>query len=86
MWPLYAAGFTTAFGGRCIPEKRTSQTTGAAEVDSELVGAGGPLLVVGVAIIASLTYGYSTLTAVGVALAFVRRATTQAGTRATGSG
>ncbi|MEV4431065.1 hypothetical protein AB0K23_38195 [Streptomyces sp. NPDC049602] len=82
MWPLYAAGFTTAFGARCIPEKRTSQTTGAAELDSELVGAGGPLLVAGVAI----TYGYAARTAVGVALAFVRRATTQAGTRATGSG
>lgn len=61
------------------------QTMGAAELGSELGGAGGPLLVAGVATIASLTYGYAALTALGTALGFVRRATTRAGRRAIGS-
>ncbi|GAA1574965.1 MFS transporter [Kribbella sancticallisti] len=48
------------------PQARLGQTMGAAEVGRELGDAGGPLLVAGVATLASLGYGY---VALGVVLA-----------------
>ncbi|MFI7106818.1 MFS transporter [Nonomuraea sp. NPDC050227] len=60
------------------PAERMGQTMGAAELGRELGDAGGPLLVAGVATLASLTYGYAALAlllAAGplVALALRRR-------------
>ncbi|MFF4197193.1 MFS transporter [Nonomuraea sp. NPDC001831] len=43
------------------PAERMGQTMGAAELGRELGDAGGPLLVAGVATLASLTYGYAAL-------------------------
>lgn len=43
------------------PRERLGQTMGAAELGRELGDAGGPLLVAGVAAVATLTYGYGTL-------------------------
>ncbi|YCK38431.1 MFS transporter [Actinomadura sp. ATCC 39365] len=43
------------------PAERMGQTMGAAELGRELGDAGGPLLVAGVATVASLTYGYAAL-------------------------
>jgi MFS family permease len=56
------------------PTERLGQTMGAAEVGRELGDAGGPLLVAGIATIATLTYGFGALAALiaaGAALAFV---------------
>ncbi|MFI6922271.1 MFS transporter [Nonomuraea spiralis] len=60
------------------PAERMGQTMGAAELGRELGDAGGPLLVAGVATLASLAYGYAVLAAllaVGplIALALRRR-------------
>ena len=58
------------------PEERMGQTMGSAELGRELGDAGGPLLVAGVATVASLTYGYaalSVLLAAGALLALPRR-------------
>lgn len=46
------------------PQARLGQTMGAAEVGRELGDAGGPLLVAGVATVATLSYGYATLAVV----------------------
>ncbi|GHI02917.1 hypothetical protein Scel_12380 [Streptomyces cellostaticus] len=43
------------------PPERLGQTMGAAELGRELGDAGGPLLVAGVATLATLTYGYAAL-------------------------
>ncbi|MFE9763788.1 MFS transporter [Streptomyces sp. NPDC005808] len=43
------------------PQERLGQTMGAAELGRELGDAGGPLLVAGVATVATLTYGYGAL-------------------------
>lgn len=43
------------------PRERLGQTMGAAELGRELGDAGGPLLVAGVAVMATLTYGYGAL-------------------------
>ncbi|MFF8971181.1 MFS transporter [Streptomyces sp. NPDC014995] len=43
------------------PRERLGQTMGAAELGRELGDAGGPLIVAGVAVAASLTYGYGVL-------------------------
>ncbi|MFF4269421.1 MFS transporter [Streptomyces sp. NPDC001536] len=43
------------------PQERLGQTMGAAELGRELGDAGGPLLVAGVAVAATLTYGYGAL-------------------------
>ncbi|MFJ2830734.1 MFS transporter [Streptomyces sp. NPDC087263] len=43
------------------PQERLGQTMGAAELGRELGDAGGPLLVAGVATVATLTYGYGVL-------------------------
>jgi MFS family permease len=45
------------------PEERMGQTMGAAELGRELGDAGGPLLVGGVAVLATLTTGYAVLAA-----------------------
>ncbi|MFI9596034.1 MFS transporter [Nonomuraea sp. NPDC052265] len=63
------------------PAERMGQTMGAAELGRELGDAGGPLLVAGVATLASLTYGYAALAillAIGplIALALRRSPTT----------
>ncbi|NUR40006.1 MAG: MFS transporter [Streptomyces sp.] len=61
--------------------ERLGQTMGAAELGRELGDAGGPLLVAGVAVVATLTYGYAVLAmllaALGLALGVRRRAATQ---------
>jgi MFS family permease len=68
------------------PQERLGQTMGAAELGRELGDAGGPLLVAGVAVVATLTYGYGALAlllACGPAVAVVvgarRRRTAGAG-------
>ncbi|MFF0291236.1 MFS transporter [Streptomyces sp. NPDC005262] len=43
------------------PQERLGQTMGSAELGRELGDAGGPLLVAGVATVATLTYGYAAL-------------------------
>ncbi|MGW2156787.1 MFS transporter [Nonomuraea sp. NPDC001699] len=58
------------------PAERMGQTMGAAELGRELGDAGGPLLVAGVATLASLTYGYAALAillAVGPLIALTLR-------------
>ncbi|NUS22996.1 MAG: MFS transporter, partial [Streptomyces sp.] len=61
--------------------ERLGQTMGAAELGRELGDVGGPLLVAGVAVVATLTYGYAVLAmllaALGLALGVRRRAATQ---------
>ncbi|MFD4530407.1 MFS transporter [Streptomyces sp. NPDC058470] len=52
-------GFATLAAG--TPQERLGQTMGAAELGRELGDAGGPLLVAGVATVATLTYGYGVL-------------------------
>ncbi|MFI9827677.1 MFS transporter [Streptomyces sp. NPDC051913] len=63
------------------PPERLGQTMGAAELGRELGDAGGPLLVAGVAVAATLTYGYAVLAvllaALGLALGVRRRAAPQ---------
>ncbi|WP_405742657.1 MFS transporter [Streptomyces sp. NBC_00028] len=63
------------------PPERLGQTMGAAELGRELGDAGGPLLVAGVAVAATLTYGYAVLAvllaALGLALGVRRRAAAQ---------
>lgn len=46
------------------PEERIGQTMGAAELGRELGDAGGPLIVAGVAALATLTAGFGVLAAV----------------------
>ena len=68
-------GFAALAAG--TPAERLGQTMGAAELGRELGDAGGPLLVAGVATVASLAYGFAALAvllAVGAAVAFTRRA------------
>jgi len=68
-------GFAALVAG--TPAERLGQTMGAAELGRELGDAGGPLLVAGVATVASLAYGFAALAvllAVGAAVAFTRRA------------
>ncbi|MER5915983.1 MFS transporter [Streptomyces sp. NPDC001982] len=58
------------------PQERLGQTMGAAELGRELGDAGGPLLVAGVATLATLTYGFGVLAvllAVGPVVGLVRR-------------
>ncbi|MFF3460854.1 MFS transporter [Streptomyces sp. NPDC001984] len=58
------------------PQERLGQTMGAAELGRELGDAGGPLLVAGVATLATLTYGFAVLAvllAVGPVVGLVRR-------------
>ncbi|MEU3985839.1 MFS transporter [Streptomyces sp. NPDC026672] len=58
------------------PAERLGRTMGSAELGRELGDAGGPLLVAGVATLASLPYGYTTLAvllAVGPLAGLVRR-------------
>ncbi|WP_329332942.1 MFS transporter [Streptomyces sp. NBC_00663] len=50
------------------PRERLGQTMGAAELGRELGDAGGPLLVAGVAVAATLTYGYAVLAVLLAAL------------------
>ncbi|MEU9125293.1 MFS transporter [Streptomyces sp. NPDC048506] len=59
------------------PPERLGQTMGAAELGRELGDAGGPLLVGGVAVAASLTSGYAALAAIlaSAPLALTRRGT-----------
>lgn len=52
-------GFAALAAG--TPQERLGQTMGAAELGRELGDAGGPLLVAGVATVATLTYGYGVL-------------------------
>ncbi|WP_406359067.1 MFS transporter [Streptomyces sp. NBC_00658] len=52
-------GFAALAAG--APQERLGQTMGAAELGRELGDAGGPLLVAGVATVATLTYGYGVL-------------------------
>ncbi|MFG2006490.1 MFS transporter [Spirillospora sp. NPDC048911] len=52
-------GFATL--AAATPASRLGQTMGAAELGRELGDAGGPLLVAGVATVATLTYGYAAL-------------------------
>ncbi|NUS17491.1 MAG: MFS transporter [Streptomyces sp.] len=63
------------------PPERLGQTMGAAELGRELGDAGGPLLVAGVAVAATLTYGYAVLAALlavlGLALGLRRRPAAQ---------
>ncbi|MBW8795108.1 MAG: MFS transporter [Streptomyces sp.] len=69
--PLGFAALATS-----TPAERLGQTMGAAELGRELGDAGGPLLVAGVATLASLTYGYgalAVLTGLGAVVALVRR-------------
>ncbi|MEV0642021.1 MFS transporter [Streptomyces sp. NPDC050619] len=54
-------GFAALAAG--TPPERLGQTMGAAELGRELGDAGGPLLVAGVAALATLTYGYAALAA-----------------------
>ncbi|GAB2857200.1 hypothetical protein GCM10022221_65990 [Actinocorallia aurea] len=73
--PLGFAALATS-----TPEERMGQTMGAAELGRELGDAGGPLLVAGVATVATLTYGYAALAllvAAGAALAFALRTATE---------
>ncbi|MFJ8601668.1 MFS transporter [Streptomyces shenzhenensis] len=73
-------GFAALAAG--TPPERLGQTMGAAELGRELGDAGGPLLVAGIATLATLTYGYATLSAllaVGPVIALLRR-----GARTTG--
>ncbi|MFD3930847.1 MFS transporter [Streptomyces sp. NPDC058614] len=55
-------GFAALAAG--APRERLGQTMGAAELGRELGDAGGPLLVAGVATVATLTYGYGVLAVV----------------------
>lgn len=58
------------------PHERMGQTMGAAELGRELGDAGGPLLVAGIAALATLTYGYAALAfllALGPLIALVLR-------------
>ncbi|MEU6611141.1 MFS transporter [Streptomyces shenzhenensis] len=67
-------GFAALAAG--TPPERLGQTMGAAELGRELGDAGGPLLVAGIATLATLTYGYATLAAllaVGPVIALLRR-------------
>ncbi|MFE5881564.1 MFS transporter [Streptomyces hydrogenans] len=78
-------GFAALAAG--TPEERMGQTMGAAELGRELGDAGGPLLVAAVATVATLTYGYAALallTALGAALALLRRTSPAAGRGAEG--
>ncbi|MFE7975834.1 MFS transporter [Streptomyces shenzhenensis] len=73
-------GFAALAAG--TPPERLGQTMGAAELGRELGDAGGPLLVAGIATLATLTHGYATLSAllaVGPVIALLRR-----GARTTG--
>ncbi|MEX0168384.1 MFS transporter [Streptomyces sp. LMG1-1-1.1] len=72
-------GFTAL--ATSTPEERMGQTMGAAELGRELGDAGGPLLVAGVATLATLTYGYAALAllvAAGAVVALLRRAAVSA--------
>ncbi|MGI5441019.1 MFS transporter [Streptomyces shenzhenensis] len=67
-------GFAALAAG--TPPERLGQTMGAAELGRELGDAGGPLLVAGIATLATLTYGYAALAAllaVGPVIALLRR-------------
>ncbi|MED7827869.1 MFS transporter [Streptomyces chiangmaiensis] len=67
-------GFATLASS--TPQERLGQTMGAAELGRELGDAGGPLLVAGVATLATLTYGYMALAlllAVGPVVGLLRR-------------
>ncbi|MFF5084452.1 MFS transporter [Actinoplanes sp. NPDC000266] len=56
------------------PPERLGQTMGSAELGRELGDAGGPLLVAGVASLATLSYGYAALAVLVAALIpFIRR-------------
>ncbi|MCF3122354.1 MFS transporter [Streptomyces arenae] len=62
------------------PEERMGQTMGSAELGRELGDAGGPLLVAGVATVATLTYGYGALAALLAAGALLARGVPRDGT------
>ncbi|MGW3951267.1 MFS transporter [Streptomyces sp. NPDC004752] len=67
-------GFAALAAG--TPAERLGQTMGAAELGRELGDAGGPLLVAGIATLATLTYGYAVLAAllaVGPVIALLGR-------------
>lgn len=58
------------------PQERMGQTMGAAELGRELGDAGGPLLVAGIAVTATLAHGYAALAlllAAGAVIALARR-------------